>query len=297
MDLKQLIRITEGGDQANNRLLEIANHVERQRRFVENILRNPIADMADKLVQATTIMQQLNGPMANIALQMERDWLAIQNCTVSAWEIIQRSVEQQNRLAALFKFHLHEYLEPLMQFDGGGENSTSLYLLQLPESSPEDPEGIIQVTGALSKDLVQRFSDRPSELRNLGHRQFEELIAELFSGFGYEVELTLKTRDGGRDVIAIRKREVVVKYLIECKRPRDGTPVRIQPVRELLGVKAHERATKAILATTTFFTPDAIRFSKEHEWELELRDFEGLQCWFVDYLQIKTSQKPEWASS
>jgi HJR/Mrr/RecB family endonuclease len=44
----------------------------------------------------------------------------------------------------------------------------------------------------------------------LNRRLFEEFVAELFHEFGYEVELTKRTRDGGRDVIAIREAEAAV---------------------------------------------------------------------------------------
>jgi len=35
--------------------------------------------------------------------------------------------------------------------------------------------------------------------------------------FGYEVELTKKTRDGGYDVVAVGRKQVDVRFLIECK--------------------------------------------------------------------------------
>ena len=38
-------------------------------------------------------------------------------------------------------------------------------------------------------------------------RILEEMIAEIFSGLGYDVELTKRTRDGGKDIIALRKRD------------------------------------------------------------------------------------------
>ena len=85
-------------------------------------------------------------------------------------------------------------------------------------------------------------------------------MAELFFGFGYDVELTAKTRDGGRDIIAIKRAEANVKYLIECKRPDPGGYVGVRPVRELYGMKTHEGATKAILATTAYFSQDAMPF-------------------------------------
>src|SRR5258708_40197380 len=57
------------------------------------------------------------------------------------------------------------------------------------------------------------------DLISLTPRQFEELIAEIWSRFGYEVELTARTRDGGRDIIAIRRSvEASYRHLIECKR-------------------------------------------------------------------------------
>jgi len=48
-----------------------------------------------------------------------------------------------------------------------------------------------------------------------------------------------------------------------------GQPVRLQTVRNFVVLKLMKESTKAILATTTDFKPDAISFSKAHEWELE----------------------------
>ena len=100
--------------------------------------------------------------------------------------------------------------------------------------------------------------------------------------------MTQKTRDGGKDIIAIKRRIAPVKFLIECKRPDPGNPISIRAVRELYGVKCDDGATKAILATTTYFTPDAKIFSDKHRWELELREFEGLKEWIAGYLSIKS---------
>ena len=121
----------------------------------------------------------------------------------------------------------------------------------------------------------------------MNRRLFEELIAELFNGFGFDVELTKKTRDGGRDIVAIKSSEVNLKYLIECKRPDPENVVGIRPVRELFGVKQDEKASKAIIATTTYFSPDALQFFERNKWELESKDFEGINNWIADYLKIK----------
>jgi hypothetical protein len=56
-------------------------------------------------------------------------------------------------------------------------------------------------------------------------------------------------------------------------------------VRELYGVKMDERATKAILATTGIFTPPANQSIRQHIWELEGRDRDGILDWIRLCLQ------------
>jgi Restriction endonuclease/TIR domain len=166
--------------------------------------------------------------------------------------------------------HLHD-TPPLARFD---------------LDTPFRDRTVIEVTNEIYSALIAQFATNPESLRTIDPRRFEEIIAELFRGFGYAVELTAKTRDGGRDVVAIKSEaEVATRYLIECKRPSPGKVIGIRPVRELFGVKTHERATKAILATTAFFSRDALLFFENHKWELEPRDYEGIRLWINQYLK------------
>lgn len=148
-------------------------------------------------------------------------------------------------------------------------------------------QSIIEVSALVGEALIQHWHRDPDALRYIDRRKFEELVAELFAGFGYEVELTQKTRDGGKDIVALKRREVDVKFIIECKRPNPGKPVGVSAVRELHSVKVTEGATKAILATTTYFSPDAKLLFERHRWELEPRDFNAIREWLVDYLRLK----------
>ena len=52
----------------------------------------------------------------------------------------------------------------------------------------------------------------PSQLCEIDRRVFEELVAELFDGFGYAVELTARTRDGGRDMIAVGQKDLISTF-------------------------------------------------------------------------------------
>jgi hypothetical protein len=148
-------------------------------------------------------------------------------------------------------------------------------------------QSIIKVCGSIDANLIMKFSNNPNELLTINRNLFEELIAEIFYGFGYTVELTKKTRDGGRDIVAIKQHEVLVKYLIECKRPDIGHKIGVRPVRELFAVKTDELATKAILATTATFTKDARLFLERHKWEMEGKDFSDLMSWIQEYRKLK----------
>ena len=148
-----------------------------------------------------------------------------------------------------------------------------------------DGKTIVECSGLVGQEFVKFFHKYPEELKIMGRRRFEELIAEIFGGFGYEVELTKQTRDGGRDVIAVKREEVQVKYLIECKRPNPGGYVGVRPVRELLGVWQDEEPTKAILVTTAHFSPDAKLLFDKHPWILEPKEYDDLKKWIDLYVK------------
>lgn len=151
----------------------------------------------------------------------------------------------------------------------------------------DDRPSILEVVSFVDRALIEQLQRCPDDLRLMNRRRFEELIAELFNGFGYKVELTQRTRDGGKDIIAISRREVEVKFLIECKRPDPGNPVAVSTVRELLGVKVDDGASKAIIATTSYLSPDARKFVDKHRWELEAREFDAIKAWIADYLRAR----------
>jgi restriction endonuclease Mrr len=149
-----------------------------------------------------------------------------------------------------------------------------------------DGHTIIQCSSLVDQKLIEYFHENPQEMKKMDRRLFEELVAELYRGFGYEVELTKQTKDGGIDIIAIGREIVEVKYLIQCKRPDPGNIVGVEPVRQLYCVKVREKATKAILATTARFSKDAKIEFADCQWELELREYEDLKEWIKNYLTM-----------
>jgi HJR/Mrr/RecB family endonuclease len=153
-----------------------------------------------------------------------------------------------------------------------------------------DAELIVPATkielATINQELVTYLAKHPKSLYTLEPRRFEELVAELFRDFGYEVLLTPQSKDGGVDIRAVRKDSVgTFLYLIECKRYRQERPVAVDLVRSLYGVVQAERATCGILATTSRFTKEAHEFAKRSQFQLSLRDYSHVTEWLQEYLK------------
>jgi HJR/Mrr/RecB family endonuclease len=148
---------------------------------------------------------------------------------------------------------------------------------------------VVEVVKLFSLKLVERAHKQPEILKAFSSRVFEEFVAELWSGFGYDVELTKKTRDSGRDIIAIRRREAQVRYLIECKRSLTNKAVSVGVVRELFGVLEDDGTTKAFLPTTGYFSGEALEFFERNKWRLEPADYDAVCDWIKLYIDSKYS--------
>jgi HJR/Mrr/RecB family endonuclease len=148
----------------------------------------------------------------------------------------------------------------------------------------EPSSGIIDVVGQLSSQLIDYLSRHPKALYSLKPRQFEELVAELLAGFGWDVELTPATRDGGFDLFAITKDRSGLRssWIIECKKYAPENKVGVDIVRSIYGIQTDRRIANVLLATTSFFTEDAKKYKAER-YDLELRDYYGILEWLGAY--------------
>lgn len=135
-------------------------------------------------------------------------------------------------------------------------------------------------------DMIVELAKNPKGLYQISPRTFEEIIAYIFSKNGFSVELTKQSRDGGRDIIAIRSDlGIPSKYIIECKRYSYDNPVGVGLVRNLYGVQMQEGANKSVLATTSRFTSNAKEFASAKnttQWGMDLKDFDDICNWLND---------------
>ena len=98
-------------------------------------------------------------------------------------------------------------------------------------------------------------------------RDFEYLIAALYSKQGFNSAVTKASRDGGVDVIAINTESGAKETVfIECKLYTN--PVGVKIIREFSGVVESSKANRGIVVTSSRFTKDAIEFASENRIEL-----------------------------
>jgi restriction system protein len=115
-------------------------------------------------------------------------------------------------------------------------------------------------------------------MRELDPRKFEELVAELLRDKGYDVTLTPPSRDGGRDILAVKREDIgSALTLVECKRYAANKRVGVDIVRGLYGVVSADNATRGLIATTSYFTSGARAFRDQVPYRLGLADFEVLR--------------------
>ena len=150
------------------------------------------------------------------------------------------------------------------------------------ESTLFRPESLVIITDM--DDAVKKyFKKYPEKLYEINPRKFEELIASIFKDFGFDVELTKATRDGGRDIIANIKNSVysMLAY-IKCKRYAADNKVDVGIIRNVAGVHYLRKPSKSIIVTTSFFTKDAQEEAKLIENQLDLKDYNDIKIWLSD---------------
>jgi hypothetical protein len=137
------------------------------------------------------------------------------------------------------------------------------------------------------EQIIEHLILDPKAVYELTPRQFEMVVAELLSTFGFEVSLTPQTKDGGRDIIARAVGPIPFTLIVETKKYSPENAVGVNTVRALAGYLASSRAEKGLLITTSRFTRMAYDVGKNIP-NIELRDFKGLKEWLKRYSEIRS---------
>jgi len=159
------------------------------------------------------------------------------------------------------------------------------YLKEGKPSELETPRIITDIK-AISSSLLEIVKKDLKHIHSLSDRDFEILMAEFFDKKGYDVTLTPSTRDGGKDLILLDKKEFGNHiFFVECKRYALENPVGVGVIRSLYGAVVG-KATAGIVATTSVFSRPAIEFTQTIQHQMSLMDYEKI-CELIRRLDNK----------
>lgn len=127
----------------------------------------------------------------------------------------------------------------------------------------------------INDKLLYELAKNPKLLHNLSSYDFERVIAKIFEKQGFSVEITPKTRDGGKDIFIAKQGLASFLFYVECKKYAPNKPVGIDVIQRLYGVISAEKANGGFIATTSHFTKPAEDYIEEYnlEHQLTLQDY------------------------
>jgi hypothetical protein len=152
-----------------------------------------------------------------------------------------------------------------------------------------ETRSVIDAVAPAWKQLSRHILSHPDYLDTMSSLDFELLAGDIFQSFGWEIELTSRTRDGGYDIIAIRKVQPTnLRILVEAKRYARRRTVGVDIVRSLYGVKQARAASQLVLVTSSFVSADAKKeFARVVPWELDFFERDKILEWCRDQSSVQ----------
>jgi Holliday junction resolvasome RuvABC ATP-dependent DNA helicase subunit len=158
------------------------------------------------------------------------------------------------------------------RFSGGNLRKvrSAVQLASRPGAAEVSEADASAALAILGHQVVDGPSSVPADLMQLSGTEFEVCVTRLLQRIGFRTELTRATGDGGIDIVAYLDRPIVRgRYLVQCKRFTDATPVGAPMVREFYGAFVADRsAVKGLFITTSSFSAQAREFVQNLPIEL-----------------------------
>jgi restriction system protein len=180
-------------------------------------------------------------------------------------------------------------IPPRIKF-GGESPSILLQAVIVPGEKTSDGQIVEAVALPWFKivDLIQRD---PNAIYQLDWRKWEELVAGAYREEGFDVVLTPRSNDKGRDVIATSKGFGSIRIFDQVKAYTPGHVVTRNDVMAMVGeLNAAGNVSKGIVTTTSEFAPgigtdpDIMRLMP---YRLELKPRDAL----LDWLNLVASRR------
>jgi len=135
--------------------------------------------------------------------------------------------------------------------------------------------------------LLERLVAQSTSLDDLTWRQFEELLRDLLQNDGYTVELGPGTKDGGKDLFAVKDlgESGLVAAVWQAKKKERSKKVGLGVIRELADTRNEHGASKGVIATTTYLTRGALERVQRDRYTLGKVDRDDLMQWMEKTLR------------
>jgi restriction system protein len=166
-------------------------------------------------------------------------------------------------------------------------DAPSLLLQAVAIPGAATPEGrLIEAVAPAWFEIIALIQRDPRAIYEIHWRKWEEIIAGAYNLSGFEVELTPRSADKGRDVIATLRGVGTVRFYDQVKAYAPGRLVPANDVRAMLGVlSAHPNVSKGIITTTSDFAPGIAQeagLAALMPYRLELKSRDVLLPWLAE---------------
>jgi len=140
-------------------------------------------------------------------------------------------------------------------------------------------------------EIIELIARSPEAIYEIDWRKWEEIVAAAYKQQGFDVTLTPRSNDKGRDVIATSKGLGSVRFFDQVKAYRPGHLVTAEEVRAMVGVLTLEpNVSKGLVTTTSSFAPGVLDdpdVARLMPYRLELKDRNSLLDWLASIAATK----------
>ncbi len=132
----------------------------------------------------------------------------------------------------------------------------------------------------LDQRFINYLSVNGEQLGNIHWRKFEELIAECFSKFGYNVDLGPGSNDDGVDIRVWNELDAAPKFIIQCKRTK--SKIDKVTVKGLYADVVHEKGEIGLLVTSSEFSIGARKTVEARGYPIEEVNGDNIRKWLTE---------------
>jgi hypothetical protein len=118
---------------------------------------------------------------------------------------------------------------------------------------------VIDILKECTQHIIMAILNNPNLLMDLEWLDIERMVAELFRGIGFRVELTPATKDGGKDIILELEEKVEKRtYIIEIKHWRSKQKAGKKVIDKFVKIVVKEKRTAGLFLSTYGVSDDAV---------------------------------------